>query len=163
ARSPPWRSSGRGTGRGETRHDRGVRRRRDRRRPQQPGGRGLPGPGRPAGRDPRAAGPGGRHPGGRRGGARGPGAGGGPPGGPAARETLRVLPMAVADLVGEAFGDQGLRAAVAARGVLFTAMGPWTAGTAAVLLADAAGNDGGAAGQTVFAEGGPGALAAALG
>jgi phytoene dehydrogenase-like protein len=41
-------------------------------------------------------------------------------------------------------------------------MGPWSAGTTAVLLADSAGNDGGAAGQTVFARGGPGALAAAL-
>ena len=35
-------------------------------------------------------------------------------------------------------------------------------GTTAVLLADSAGNDGGAAGETVFARGGPGALAAAL-
>lgn len=81
----------------------------------------------------------------------------------AARETLRVLPMAVADLVGEAFEGDLLRAAIAARGVLFTAMGPWTAGTAAVLLSDTAGNDGGAAGQTVFARGGPWALATALG
>src|SRR6185369_6334502 len=35
-------------------------------------------------------------------------------------------------------------------------------GTAAVLLFDAAGNDGGASGQAVFAEGGPGALSEAL-
>ena len=35
------------------------------------------------------------------------------------------------------------------------AMGPWSAGTTAVLLADSAGNDGGAAGETVFAKGGP--------
>ena len=35
-------------------------------------------------------------------------------------------------------------------------------GTTAVLLIDAAGNDGGAAGQTVFVRGGPGALATAL-
>jgi phytoene dehydrogenase-like protein len=41
-------------------------------------------------------------------------------------------------------------------------MGPWSAGTTAVLLADSAGNDGGAAGQTVFARGGPGALVAAI-
>jgi phytoene dehydrogenase-like protein len=46
--------------------------------------------------------------------------------------------------------------------VQFTAMGPWTAGTTAVLLSDSAGNDGGAPGQTAFARGGPGALAAAL-
>jgi phytoene dehydrogenase-like protein len=81
----------------------------------------------------------------------------------AARETLRVLPMPVADLVGEVFEGDHLQAAIASRGVLFTAMGPWTAGTAAVLLNDSAGNDGGAAGQTVYARGGPAALAAALG
>jgi phytoene dehydrogenase-like protein len=80
----------------------------------------------------------------------------------AGREALRVLPMAVADLVGEAFETDALRGALAARGVLFTAMGPWSAGTAAVLLMDSAGNDGGAAGQTAFARGGAGALAEAL-
>src|SRR5436309_3740207 len=80
-----------------------------------------------------------------------------------ARTLLRVLPMAVADFVAEAFADDGLRAAIAARGVLLTAMGPWSAGTAGVLLADGAGNDGGAAGQTVFVRGGPAALADALG
>jgi phytoene dehydrogenase-like protein len=41
-------------------------------------------------------------------------------------------------------------------------MGPWSAGTTAVLLADSAGNDGGAAGQSTIANGGPGALAEAL-
>jgi len=79
-----------------------------------------------------------------------------------ARTLLRVLPMAVADFVGEVFDDDGLRAAVAARGVQLTAMGPWSAGTAGVLLADSSGNDGGAAGQTVFARGGPGAVTDAL-
>ncbi len=79
-----------------------------------------------------------------------------------ARTLLRVLPMAVADFVGEAFGDDGLRAAIAARGVQLTAMGPWSAGTAGVLLADSAGTDAGAAGQTVFARGGPAALTDAL-
>ena len=80
----------------------------------------------------------------------------------ARREALRVLPMPVADLVGEAFERDDVRAAVAARAVTFTAMGPWTAGTSAVLLSDSAGNDGGASGQTVFARGGPAALAEAL-
>ena len=80
----------------------------------------------------------------------------------ARRETMRVLPMPVADLVGEAFERDDVRAAVAARAVTFTAMGPWTAGTTAVLLSDSAGNDGGAAGQAVFAKGGPVALADAL-
>jgi phytoene dehydrogenase-like protein len=70
--------------------------------------------------------------------------------------------MAVADFVAEWFETDALRAAIAWRGVQFTAMGPWSAGTTAVLLADSAGNDGGAAGQTVYARGGPGALIAAL-
>jgi len=78
------------------------------------------------------------------------------------RTILRVLPMAVADFVAEAFETDALRAAVAWRGVRYCAVGPWSAGTAAVLLTDAAGNDGGAAGDTVFARGGPGALSEAL-
>ena len=48
------------------------------------------------------------------------------------------------------------------RGVQYTSTGPWSSGTAAVFLNDSAGNDGGAAGQTTFARGGPGALAEAL-
>ena len=79
-----------------------------------------------------------------------------------AQALLRYLPMAVADFVGEAFETDALRAVIAARGVQHTAMGPWSGGTTAVLLTDSAGNDGGAAGQTVFARGGPGALADAL-
>ena len=80
-----------------------------------------------------------------------------------AREALRVLPMAVADFVSEVFEDQALRGLLAARGVQYSAMGPWSAGTTAVLLADAAGNDVGAAGHCVYVKGGPGALADALG
>jgi phytoene dehydrogenase-like protein len=79
-----------------------------------------------------------------------------------ARTITRVLPMAVADFVAESLETDALQAAIAWRGVQCTAMGPWSAGTTAVLLADSAGNDGGAAGQTVFARGGPGALAASL-
>ena len=79
-----------------------------------------------------------------------------------ARTVLRVLPMAVADLVAESFETDALRATIAVRGVLHTATGPWSAGSAFTLLADSAGNDGGAAGQTVFARGGPGALSEAL-
>jgi phytoene dehydrogenase-like protein len=78
------------------------------------------------------------------------------------RTVLRVLPMAVADLVAESFDDDAVRAALAWRGVRFGNVGPWSAGTAAMLLGDAAGNDGGAAGETVFAVGGPGALSNAL-
>ena len=78
------------------------------------------------------------------------------------RTVLRILPMAVADLVAESFESEALRAALAWRGVRLGAVGPWSAGTAATLLLDGAGNDGGAAGETVFAKGGPGALSTAL-
>jgi phytoene dehydrogenase-like protein len=78
------------------------------------------------------------------------------------RTVLRVLPMAIADFVAESFEDDALRAAIAWRGVRFGAVGPWSAGTAAMFLQDGAGNDGGAAGETVFAKGGPGNLAEAL-
>ncbi len=78
------------------------------------------------------------------------------------REATRALPMAIADYVAEAFETDAMRGAIAARAVQYTAMGPWSAGTTAVLLADSAGNDGGAAGQSTIARGGPGALADAL-
>lgn len=78
------------------------------------------------------------------------------------RALTRVLPMPVADFVSDHLDSEPLRALVAVRGVRFTSMGPLSAGTTQVLLADSAGNDGGAAGETVFARGGPGALAAAL-
>ena len=77
------------------------------------------------------------------------------------RETLRILPMAVADLVGDAFEDDLVRGVLAARGVRYAAMGPWSAGTALNLLWDSAGG-GGATGDTVFARGGGPALANAL-
>jgi phytoene dehydrogenase-like protein len=84
-------------------------------------------------------------------------------GGPAqAREALRVLPMPVADFVAEALESDLLRAAVAARGVQYTAMSPRSAGTTAVLLSDSVGGEAGAAGQATLAQGGPGALADAL-
>jgi phytoene dehydrogenase-like protein len=79
-----------------------------------------------------------------------------------AREVLRILPMPVADLVGEVFESDAVRSVLATRGVRYAAMGPWSSGTAAVLLGDSAGNGGGAAGETVFARGGPVALASAL-
>lgn len=78
------------------------------------------------------------------------------------RTILRVLAMAVADFVAESFASDPVRAALAWRGVRHTAMGPWSAGTTKVLLDDAAGTDGGASGETVFARGGPGAVAGAL-
>jgi phytoene dehydrogenase-like protein len=79
----------------------------------------------------------------------------------AGREVLRTLPMPVADLVGDFFETDPLRAVLASRGVAPTAMGPWTAGSAAVFLMDAVGG-GGAAGQTAYVRGGPGALTRAL-
>ena len=78
------------------------------------------------------------------------------------REAIRMMPMAVADLVQEAFEEEAVRGPLSTRGVLYTACGPWSAGTGAVFLNDSAGNDGGAAGTTVFARGGTQALAAAL-
>ena len=78
------------------------------------------------------------------------------------RETIRALPMAVADLVQETFEDEAIRGPLATRGVLYTSMGAWATGTAAVFINDSAGNDGGAAGTAVFAKGGTGALARAL-
>jgi phytoene dehydrogenase-like protein len=78
------------------------------------------------------------------------------------REAIRAMPMAVADLVQEVFEEEAIRGPLSTRGVLFTACGPWSAGTAAVFLNDSAGNDGGAAGTAVFARGGTQALAGAL-
>ncbi len=79
------------------------------------------------------------------------------------REAIRALPMAVADLVQEVFDDEAVRGPLTTRGVLYTSMGPWASGTAAVFLNDSAGTDGGAAGTTVFARGGTAALANSLG
>ncbi len=78
-----------------------------------------------------------------------------------AREVLRVLPMSVADFVSEGVEDGALRGALAARGVRYAAMGPRSAGTALNFLWDSA-SGGGAAGRTVFARGGPGAVVEAL-
>jgi phytoene dehydrogenase-like protein len=78
------------------------------------------------------------------------------------REAIRTLPMAVADLVGEELPSEALRGPLSTRGILYTNLGPWAAGTASVFLSDSAGNDGGAAGQSTFARGGTGVLADAL-
>ena len=78
------------------------------------------------------------------------------------RTILRVLAMAVADFVAESFTTEAIRATTAWRGVRHTAMGPWSAGSTSVLLGDAAGNDGGGSGETVFARGGPSAVSDAL-
>jgi len=74
----------------------------------------------------------------------------------------RFMPMAVRDLVEEWFESDALRAAVAARSLALTGLGPRMPGTGASLLTDAASSNGGLAGQTVFVRGGPAALSAAL-
>src|SRR5471030_412356 len=71
------------------------------------------------------------------------------------------MPMAVADLAGEWLESEPLRATIAAGGVLGSFLGPWSAGSAAVLLMLGAGEV-----QPVasgwFVVGGPGALSTAL-
>lgn len=74
---------------------------------------------------------------------------------------LRWGPMAVADLVAEWFETDLLQAAIAARGIHGTAMGPWSAGTGAVLLLGAA-IDPQPGGSSVTAVGGPGAVTRAM-
>ena len=78
------------------------------------------------------------------------------------REVTRAIPMAIADFAREGLHHDAVVGAVASRGILFTGMGVWSAGSAFVFLNDSAGNDGGAIGQTTYARGGPAALAAAL-
>ena len=74
---------------------------------------------------------------------------------------LRWGPMAVADLVAEWFETDLLRAAIAAPGIFGTFMGPWSAGTGAVLLLAAA-NDPQPGGTSVTAAGGPGHVTHAM-
>ena len=74
---------------------------------------------------------------------------------------LRWGPMAVADLVGEWFESEPLRATVAARGIFGAFLGPWSAGSSAVLLMRAAA-DPHPAGNASFAKGGMGALTRAM-
>ena len=74
---------------------------------------------------------------------------------------LRWMPMAVADLVGEWFESEPLRATIAAGGLTGAFLGPWSAGSAAILLLLGAG-EGHPVATGWFAGGGPGALATAL-
>jgi len=74
---------------------------------------------------------------------------------------LRWGPMAVADLVAEWFETDLLQAAVAARGIFGSAQGPWSAGTGAALLLNAA-IDPAPGGSSVTVKGGPGALTRAM-
>ena len=74
---------------------------------------------------------------------------------------LRWGPMAVADLAAEYFETELLRAVIAARGVFGTFLGPWSAGSALVLLIRAAG-DAHPAGSAMFTAGGIGAVTQAM-
>jgi phytoene dehydrogenase-like protein len=74
---------------------------------------------------------------------------------------LRWAPMAVADLVAEWFETDLLMASVAARAIHGTAMGPWSAGTGAVLLLAAA-IDPAPGGSSASASGGPGVVTRAM-
>ena len=74
---------------------------------------------------------------------------------------LRWMPMAAADLVAEWFSNDLLQAAIAARGIFGVAQGPWSAGTGATLLLNAA-VDPAPGGSSVTVKGGPGALTRAM-
>jgi phytoene dehydrogenase-like protein len=74
---------------------------------------------------------------------------------------LRWAPMPVADLLEDWFETDILRATLATRGVFATALGPRSAGTAALLLLEA-GRHPEAPFAPRFIQGGPGALTAAM-
>jgi phytoene dehydrogenase-like protein len=74
---------------------------------------------------------------------------------------LRWGPMAVADLAAEYFETEVVRATLAARGIFGTFLGPWSAGSALVLLIRAAA-DPAPAGSAHFAAGGAGAITQAM-
>jgi len=74
---------------------------------------------------------------------------------------LRWGPMAVADLAAEYFETELLRAVIAARGIFGTFLGPWSAGSALVLLIRAAG-DSHPAGGVFAAAGGLGVMTLAM-
>ena len=74
---------------------------------------------------------------------------------------LRWGPMAAADLVAEFFENEPLRATIATRGIFGTFFGPWSAGSALVLLLRAAA-DPTPAGSVQFPMGGAGAITSAM-
>jgi len=79
-------------------------------------------------------------------------------------EMMRMIrwgPMAAADFVAEFFETDVLRAAIAARGIFGSQMGPWSAGSTALLLLRA-GADPYPVGNSAVPRGGMGALTAAM-
>ena len=80
------------------------------------------------------------------------------------KEMMRLIrwgPMAAADFVAEFFETDLLRAAIAARGIFGAALGPWSAGSTALLLLRAAA-DPYPVGNSAYPRGGMGALTAAM-
>jgi len=80
------------------------------------------------------------------------------------KEMMRLLrwgPMAVADFVAEFFETDLLRASVAARGIFCASMGPWSAGSTALLLLRAA-SDPHPVGNSAYPRGGMGAVTVAM-
>ncbi|HUI41191.1 MAG TPA: NAD(P)/FAD-dependent oxidoreductase [Terriglobia bacterium] len=80
------------------------------------------------------------------------------------RDMFRLLrwgPMAVADLAAEWFESEPLRAVLAGRGIFGAALGPWSAGSGALMLLRAAFDPEPASG-VCFVRGGMGKLAGAL-
>jgi len=77
-------------------------------------------------------------------------------------DLLRWGPMAAADFVAEFFETELLRAVIAARGIFGANLGPWSAGSTAVLLLRAAA-DSHPVGSAAFPRGGLGEFARALG
>src|SRR5438477_120440 len=76
-------------------------------------------------------------------------------------DLFRWGPMAVADFVAEFFETELLRAVIAARGIFGNALGPWSAGSTAVLLLRAAA-DAHPVGSAAFPRGGLGSLTRVL-
>ena len=74
---------------------------------------------------------------------------------------LRWGPMCVADLVSEFFENELVRATIGARGVFGANLGPWSAGSALLLLLRAA-SDPHPGGSSAFPRGGVGALTQAM-
>ena len=80
------------------------------------------------------------------------------------KEMMRLIrwgPMAAADFVAEFFENDLLRAVIAARGIFGAALGPWSAGSTALLLLRAAA-DPYPVGNSAQPRGGMGALTAAM-
>ncbi|HVH71840.1 MAG TPA: NAD(P)/FAD-dependent oxidoreductase, partial [Candidatus Dormibacteraeota bacterium] len=74
---------------------------------------------------------------------------------------LRWAPMAIADFAAEFFETELLRAVIAARGIFGNALGPWSAGSTAVLLLRVAA-DAHPVGSSAFPRGGLGTLTRVL-